>query len=146
MAYKGKFKPKNPHKYIGDPTNIIYRSRWECVFMSYLDSQPNVINWGSEEIIIPYKSPIDGKMHRYFPDFLVKKKNKEGKIDTQIIEIKPLKQTKPPSIQTKATKTYINEVKEWGINSSKWEAAQKYCNSRGWQFLILTEKELKINF
>ena len=97
--YKGKFKPKNPKKYIGDPSNIIYRSRWELKLMSYLDKHPHVLEWGSEELIIPYKSPIDGRYHRYFPDFLVKRINKNGQKETILIEVKPEYQTVPPQLK-----------------------------------------------
>jgi hypothetical protein len=147
MAYKGKFQPRNPQKYLGDPTNIIYRSRWELKFMGWLDSHPGVVQWGSEELIIPYRSPIDGRIHRYFPDFTVKKKTPDGKIDTVIIEIKPKVQCSPPKVQSgKPNKRYITEVQTWGINSSKWEAATNYCKDRGWKFEILTEIELGIAF
>lgn len=144
MSYKGFFRPKNPQKYKGDPTNIIYRSGWEARFMSYLDNHPDVMEWSSEELAIPYLSPIDGKYHRYFPDFIVKRKDVHGKIETVMVEIKPHKQTMPPVKQKRITKKYITEVQTWGINSSKWEAAEKYCKQRGWLFMKLTEKE--INF
>ena len=147
MAYKGKFQPRNPQKYLGDPTNIVYRSSWELKFMGWLDDHPGVLQWGSEELIIPYRSPIDNRIHRYFPDFIIKKKTQDGKIDTVIVEIKPSAQTKPPTVQTgKPNKRYINEVATWGINSSKWNAATNYCKDRGWKFEIITERELGINF
>ena len=146
MAYKGKFQPRNPQKYLGDPSNIVYRSRWELKFMGWLDNHSGVVQWGSEELIIPYRSPIDGRIHRYFPDFIIKKKTQDGKIDTVVVEIKPKAQTKPPSIQSKATKRYITEVQTWGINSSKWDAAVNYCKDRGWKFEIITEIELGIKF
>jgi hypothetical protein len=146
MAYKGVFKPKNPQKYNGDPTNIIYRSSWELKYMMYLDSHENVLNWSSEEVIVPYRSPIDNKVHRYFPDFVVKMKNVKGMIETIMVEIKPYDQTKPPKAQTKKTKRYINEVYTWGINSAKWESAKKYCENKGWKFVVLTENELGIKF
>jgi len=147
MAYKGKFQPRNPQKYLGDPTNIVYRSSWELKFMGWLDNHPGVLQWGSEELIIPYRSPIDNRIHRYFPDFIIKKKTQDGKVDTVIVEIKPSAQTKPPTVQTgKPNKRYINEVATWGINSSKWNAATNYCKDRGWKFEIITERELGINF
>lgn len=144
MAYKGFFRPKNKDKYIGDPTNIIYRSRWEQVFMSYLDKHDDVIKWGSEELVIPYKDPLDpmGKYRRYFPDFLIKLCNKEGKIETIVVEIKPDKETKPPQKASKVTKRYLNEVATWGKNQAKWEAAEAYCEKRGWKFQIMTEHDL----
>lgn len=147
MAYKGVFKPNNPEKYTGDPTSIIYRSRWELILMGTLDKHPDVLKWGSEEIIIPYRSPIDGRVHRYFPDFYVKKRNaSDGKIVEQIIEVKPHAQTKPPKVQSKPNRRYITEVQTWGINSSKWEAARKYCDSRNMDFVIITEHELGLKF
>ena len=69
MAYKGKYRPTHPSKYRGKPTNIIYRSLWELKFMKYCDSNKNILEWGSEEVIVPYRSPIDNRYHRYFPDF-----------------------------------------------------------------------------
>jgi hypothetical protein len=143
MAYKGIFRARNPNKYKGDPTNIIYRSRWELMVMSKLDEHIDVLEWSSEEIIIRYRSPVDGKVHRYFPDFWVKKKDRNGNIACDLIEVKPYKQTQPPSImEGKPTKRYLNEVMTWGINSAKWQAAREVCKDKGWNFVIITEKEL----
>lgn len=144
MAYQGYFKPKNPQKYKGDPTNIVYRSSWELKLMLFLDSRPEIVQWSSEEIVIPYISPIDGKYHRYFPDFIVTKINKQGKKETTLIEVKPLAQTKPPKKSNKITKKYITEVKTWGVNEAKWKAANEYCKDRGWTFQIFTEENLGI--
>tara|TARA_R110002096_G_scaffold366406_3_gene559777 strand:- start:2446 stop:2880 length:435 start_codon:yes stop_codon:yes gene_type:complete len=143
MSYKGRYKSKNPSKYIGDPTKIIYRSLWERRFMLYCDDNENVLSWGSEEVVVPYKSPVDGKMHRYYVDFIVKVKTKDGKTSVKLIEVKPKKQCSPPKKQSRKTRRYINEVKTWGVNSAKWEAATEYAESRGWVFQILTEKELQ---
>lgn len=143
--YKGFFKPKNPQKYKGDPTNIVYRSSWELKLMSWLDGHSDVLQWGSEELAIPYVSPIDNRIHRYFPDFFVKKRNIDGKIETLLIEVKPYNQTMPPKTQTKRTKKYINEVYTWGINSSKWKAADEFCKDRMWKFIVMTERDLGIN-
>jgi hypothetical protein len=143
---QGLFKPKNPQKYKGDPTKIVYRSSWELKLMFYLDEHRDVVSWGSEELIIPYRSPIDGRIHRYFPDFVVTKINREGKRETALIEVKPLAQTKPPKPQSKVTKRYITEVKTWGVNEAKWKAAQDFCKDRGWSFHIFTEKELNIKW
>lgn len=145
MPIQGYFKPKNPKKYKGDPTTIVYRSGWELKFMLYLDSRQEVVEWSSEELIIPYRSPIDGKIHRYFPDFLVTKINKEGKKETAIIEVKPRKQTVPPTKpQGKPSRKFLMEVKTWGVNEAKWKAATEYCKDRGWSFEIFTEKHLGI--
>ena len=145
-TYKGFFKPRNPQKYKGDPTKIVYRSRWELKLMIYLDERKEIVSWASEEIIIPYRSPIDGKIHRYFPDFVVTKINSEGKKETAIIEVKPASQTKPPEKQSKITKRYLTEVKTWGVNEAKWKAAKEFCLDRGWSFHIFTEKELNIKW
>lgn len=142
MAYKGLFKPRNPKKYVGDPTNIVYRSTWECRVMEWLDRNPDIISWASEELTVPYISPVDSRWHRYFPDFLVKVRTKEGKLRTMMIEVKPKKQTKPPEPQKRKTKQYINEVVTWGVNQAKWKAAEEYCADRGWEFHILTEDHL----
>lgn len=114
--------------------------------MNYLDDHPDIIQWQSEEFFIPYKSPIDGKWHRYFPDFLVKKKTKDGLIEIVLIEVKPEAQTKPPKRQEKITRKYLTEVKNWGINEAKWKAALEYCKDRKWTFQIITEKELNIRW
>jgi hypothetical protein len=145
MAYTGQFRPRNPKKYIGDSNNIIYRSTWECKVMSWLDLNDNIISWASEEVIIPYISPVDNRYHRYFPDFLVKVKTREGTTKTMMLEVKPKKQTRPPEPQKRKTKQYINEVVTWGINQSKWKAAEEYCLDRGWEFKILTEDHLGLN-
>lgn len=147
-TYKGKFNPLNPEKYIGDPTNIIYRSGWEFHLMRYLDKHPHVIKWASEEVIIPYRSPIDGKIHRYFPDFYVEQINKDRKKQKILIEVKPKYQTMPPAVQNtkrnKPTKRYLNEVKTWGVNKAKWDAAEEYCKDKGWTFQIMHEDHLGI--
>lgn len=145
MSYKGRFSPKNPKKYKGNPSNIIYRSLWELKLMRYLDDHPDVLAWGSEEIVIPYRSPIDGKLHRYFPDFIVKKKNKDGSTSTILIEVKPRAQTIEPKVQKKASKRYVNEVVTWGVNQAKWKAAESFCKDRNWRFQLMTEKELGIS-
>lgn len=141
---QGKFKPKNPVKYKGDPTTIVYRSSWELRFMAYLDAHQDVIQWSSEELIIPYRSPIDGKVHRYFPDFQVQKRKQDGTIETMVIEIKPDKETRPPVVQNKPTKRYLREVYTWGINSAKWKAAEEFCRDRKWKFAIMSEQHLGI--
>jgi hypothetical protein len=146
VSVKGRFKPKNPLKYMGDPTKIIYRSSWELKLMNFLDSHTDVLKWASEEFCIPYISPIDNKVHRYFPDFLVKKRNPNKVIQTIVIEVKPKSQSSPPSVQKKATKRYVREVYTWGVNPAKWEAAKKYCEHRGWEFMVMNEEHLGIKF
>jgi hypothetical protein len=145
-SYKGMFKPKNPQKYLGDSNNIIYRSLWEFKFMRYLDDHPDVISWASEELSIPYISPVDKRMHRYFPDFIVKKKNKDNTLDVLMVEIKPSKQTREPILKGKKNKQFVSEAITYSINEAKWKAAHQFCLDRKWKFLILTEKELGIKF
>ena len=141
MTYKGRYIPSKPRKYRGDPSNIIYRSLWERKFMVYCDRNDAILEWGSEEIIIPYKSPLDGRTHRYFPDFYVKVKQNDGTIKKMIIEVKPKKQCKPP-VGKKKTKYYIKEVQTWGVNKAKWEYALEWCKDRNMEFKILTEDHL----
>ena len=145
MSYKGRFRPKFPEKYKGNPCNIVFRSSWEYKLMKYFDLSGNIVQWQSEELWIPYRSPIDRKVHRYFPDFLICVVDKNGNKTTKIIEVKPKKQTIPPKLKsngTKPTKRYLTEVMTYGINSAKWNAAKDYCSDRKWEFLIFTEKEL----
>ena len=143
-TYKGRYSPKHPEKYKGDPTQIIYRSGWERRLMVYLDENKSVIQWSSEEIVIPYRSPIDNRMHRYFPDFYVKAIDKDGNITEQLLEVKPKKETREPTKKKRITKQYITEVTTWGKNQAKWKAAEEYCLDRGWQFKLITEDHLGI--
>jgi hypothetical protein len=146
---KGFFRPINREKYLGDPTRIVYRSSWELRYMSKLDLSPDVVGWSSESVIIPYNDRSKGiersRYRRYFPDFLIKIK-RDGKIITQLIEIKPKKETRPPAMGRgpKAKQRYITEVQTFGKNVCKWEAAKRFCADRGWSFAVLTEEELGI--
>lgn len=141
MYHSGKLKLNNPEKYAGDPENVIYRSSWERQFYKWLDSEPNITLWGSEELAIPYKSPEDNKIHRYFPDAIatVRAGNKET---TYMLEIKPYRATRPPQQGRRRTKKFLNEAITYAKNMSKWEAAREYCSKKGWCFKILTEKDL----
>ena len=127
MAYSGRFIPKNPKKYVGDANNIIYRSSWECKVMSWLDQNDSIISWASEECIVPYVSPVDGRKHRYFPDFIVKVKTKLGTFKTMMLEVKPKKQTIQPEPRKRVTKQYITEVTTYAVNQAKWKAATEFC-------------------
>ena len=142
MAYQGIFRPKNPKKYIGDSNNIVYRSSWECRVMNWFDQNEDIISWASEELIVPYKSPVDNRFHRYFPDFIVKVKTRDGTMKTLMIEVKPKKQTVPPEPKKRVTKQYVTEVTTYGVNQAKWKAAHEYCLDRGWEFKIMTEEHL----
>lgn len=142
--HQGKYKIKNRDKYLGDPDNIVYRSSWELKVLQWLDNHPDVISFSSEEIIIPYVSPADGRYHRYFPDFFVKIRSKDGTIKSMILEVKPHAQAIEPVKKTKITKRYINEVVTYGVNQAKWKAAEEYCKDRKWEFRVLTEFDLGI--
>ena len=142
--YKGKYKVKNPQKYIGDSTNVIYRSLMELNFMKWCERSEKVLKWNSEEVVIPYISPMDKKRHRYFPDFLIQT-NKGW----TLIEVKPLVQTKPPKkiliekVTLKKKRRYVKAVKTWLVNEAKWNAAKKVCEVNGWKFELMTEKQLQ---
>tara|TARA_B100001057_G_scaffold490261_1_gene578160 strand:+ start:1410 stop:1844 length:435 start_codon:yes stop_codon:yes gene_type:complete len=143
MAYKGRYSPINKEKYQGNPTNVIYRSLWERKFMKWCDLNASVLKWGSEETIIPYISPIDKKIHRYFVDFYVQLQDKNGTIKSYLVEVKPKKYTKPPSkTPKKKTRAWFSEVKNWGVNEAKWKAATEYAKDKKWEFIILTEDHL----
>ena len=115
--------------------------------MSRLDRDPNVIWWQSEETIVPYRSPVDNRIHRYYVDFTARLKTPNGGTRTVLIEVKPASQCKPPPLmEGRKTKRYINEVMRWGVNAAKWKAAREYCKDRGYEFIIMTEKELGIKF
>lgn len=146
MAHKGRFTPRNPTKYLGNPANIIFRSGWERTFMEYCDTRSDVLQWGSEELIVPYYFAGDSKWHRYYPDFVLNVQTKTGEKQTWMVEIKPSAQVKHPG-----TKTYSNprrqlrETLEYAKNQAKWAAATAYCQNKGWKFMVLTEKELYPN-
>jgi len=144
MAYRGKYQPSFPKKYRGDYRNIIYRSLWERKFMVYCDNNKNILEWGSEELALPYRSPVDNRVHRYFPDFYIKVKESDGTIKKMIVEIKPFKQTVEPQPKKKKTKGYIFEVVEYAKNQAKWNAAREWCLDHGYEFKVLTENELGI--
>ena len=139
---QGKYKPKNPSKYNGDCTSIVYRSSYELKMFQYCDLNENVISWGSEEFCVPYRSQVDGKVHRYFPDFLIKIKEQSGEIKTYVIEVKPKKQTMEPKVPKRKTKSWIYEMKTYAVNQAKWKAADEWCKDRRIEFKVITEDNL----
>tara|TARA_R100000005_G_scaffold94872_1_gene74238 strand:- start:4 stop:447 length:444 start_codon:yes stop_codon:yes gene_type:complete len=141
---KSIYKPSYPKKYKGNPNNIICRSSWERHFCRWCDLSENIIEWGSEEFYIPYISPVDNRVHKYFPDFIVKLKESSGKIKTYVIEVKPKKQTAPPKQPKRKTKSYFYECKTYAVNQAKWKAAKEFCDDRRLEFKIITEDELGI--
>ena len=145
-SIKSKYKPSFPKKYQGDPNNIICRSSWERKFCKWCDANDNIIAWGSEEFSIPYRSPVDGRVHRYYPDFIIKVREQTGDIKTYVIEVKPKKQTREPKKPKRQSKSYITEVKTYAVNQAKWKAADEWCKDRRIEFKIITEDELGINY
>lgn len=142
----GLYKPQNPQKYRGDAKNIVYRSSWELTYLRRLDTDPTVLRYSSEEVVIPYHNPISKTVRRYFVDFWVER-IVDGKTVVQLIEIKPLKETIPPvPSKTKRKKTLLHEATAYLTNQAKWEAANKYCAKKGWTFIVLTERELGISW
>lgn len=142
--HQGTFKPRFPEKYVGDVTNIVYRSSWEVKAMGWLDSNSSILKWGSEELIIPYVSPMDNRLHRYFPDFVMQYKTSTGEIKNAILEVKPHAQCEMPKQPKRQNKRYLNEVTTYAVNQAKWEAARQWCEKKGWKFVVLTEYELGI--
>ena len=145
MSYNGKFRPRHPKKYKGDPTNIIYRSLWERKFMNYCDLTENVSEWQSEEFWIPYISPKENRVHRYFPDFFLKYYDRNKKKRVMVVEVKPKRQVeRPPQNPKRRTKAWAYSVQTWVVNQAKWKAAKEFCADRGYEFKIMTEDDLGI--
>ena len=144
QKYKGKYTPDNPAKYMGDTTNIIYRSMWERRCMKYFDVNPSVLQWASEEISIPYYDSMSKKVRKYFPDFLIKVKTANGETKTHLIEVKPSKDLRPPvGGRGKKKSTVLYEMKSYRMNRDKFASARKWCDERGIIFDVWTEKHLK---
>lgn len=145
-ALKGKYIPANPQKYRGDLSNIVYRSSYELKFCRWCDNNKNVLQWSSEPFPIPYMSPVDNAPHRYFIDFIVKVKQRNGDVETLFVEIKPEKQTKPPEPPKsgKRTPRFLEESVTWEVNKSKWDAAAGFAAKNDARFIIMTERDLGI--
>lgn len=138
------YNPKFPDKYKGNKHNIVYRSNYELVAFRFFDLNPNVIEWSSEETIIPYANPLTGRTSRYFVDVYAKMKDKNGEIKKYLIEIKPHSQTLPPVQKNRKTKSLIYQQAEYVKNQAKWKAATEWCSKKNMTFVILTEKHLGI--
>lgn len=138
--HKGKYKPKHPEKYVGDVNNIVYRSSWELSFCRWIDNNPAVKKFNMEGVVIPYVSAVDNKVHRYFVDFILEYEDRKGEVRRALVEVKPHKQTQPPTPPKKKSKYYINEVLTYHVNMSKWKAAIEFCKKNNMDFVVLTEK------
>jgi len=145
-SIKSKYKPRNPRKYKGNPNNIICRSNWEKKFCEWCDTNKNILLWASEEFSIPYVSPLDRRVHQYYPDFLIKVQEGGGAIRDYVIEVKPKRQCIPPKRKSKVTKGYIYEAKTYEVNKAKWRAAEDWCKDRRLIFKVITEDELGIKY
>lgn len=138
-AHKSRYLPVHPDKYKGDPNIIFCRSSWERALCRWLDHNPNVKRWSSEEDCIPYICKTDGMAHRYFVDFYIEFVS--GK--TLLVEVKPHNQTKPPAVPKRKTKVYVEQVMTYAKNVSKWQAAIEHCKLRNWEFRVWDEHALK---
>jgi hypothetical protein len=141
-VFSGRFTPKHPEKYKGDPTNIIYRSSYEIRFMKWADLSEHVLAWNSEEVVIPYIHPKDGRAHRYFVDFMIQVRTKSGEIKRFLVEVKPFVFTQEPVVPKRKTKRFLTEVIQYAVNQAKWKAARSYAADRGISFIIITERDL----
>jgi TnsA endonuclease N terminal len=136
---QGLFTPRNPHKYVGDPTKIRYMSSYELETHKFFDGNEHVLRWSSEEIAIPYIKPTDNRVHKYYPDYWVEYVNKDGEVVQEIIEVKPASQTRAPRANSKHK---LYEQLTLAVNIAKWQAAQAFCNAKGIKFRIITEKSI----
>lgn len=140
----GRFIPDNPSKYVGNVNNIIFRSSWELTTFEFCDDNANVLRWSSEEIAIPYVKPVFVqpfyKVTKYYPDLYVEYLSSKGAIIKEMIEIKPLKQTK--SSRSRKTKNRIIENATFMVNQAKWKAAEEWCIQRRIRFKLMTERDI----
>lgn len=140
---QGFFSPNHPEKYTGTYP-IVYRSSLELDVMRFFDCNSNILQWKSESVVIWYIKPTDNRKHKYFTDFMVEIKDRNGVCRKYIIEVKPYKQTIPPVAHgNKKQKTIITEQLNYAINSAKWEAAEEWCKRNGYIFSKITEKDIK---
>jgi len=143
-SYRGKFTPKRPEKYVGDVKSIVYRSSYELRFMKWCDQNDSILKWNSEEVVVPYFSPVDKKMHRYFVDFVIEIMTTKGEVKVYLVEVKPSKYTKEPVPPKRKTRHFIEEVMQWEVNKAKWASARHFAGTKGWEFMLVTEKDLGI--
>lgn len=139
---QGYFTPNHPEKYVGNVDQIVYRSSWELSMNKFLDNNPNILRWSSEEIKIPYIKPTDNRQHFYFPDYWIEYRNKDGNVVQEIVEVKPEVQTRPPTTKGKKKTTILYEQQTWQVNVAKWQAAVAWCEARRIQFRVITENGL----
>ena len=143
-SIKSKYTPIYPSKYQGNTKHNICRSSWERKFCQWCDMNNSIISWASEEFSIPYVSPKDNRVHKYYPDYLIKVKEQNDMIKTYVVEVKPYKQTRPPKTPKRKTKSYLTECVTYAVNQAKWKAAKEFCEDHRIEFKVVTEKELGI--
>jgi hypothetical protein len=136
MPFRARFIPRFPEKYVGDVGNIWCRSSWEVTVCKFFDSRSDVIRWGSEELVIPYLSPLDSKVHRYFPDFFVEYYDKDRNVIREIVEVKPLHESEEAFAKSDRSKDALV------VNEAKWKSAAIYCEQRGMKFRVITEHSI----
>lgn len=144
MSYKGKYKVINKDKYQGDYTKVVYRSSWELAFMKYCDHNSSILKWNSEDVVIPYFDPSRNKNRRYFMDFWIMKKSKDGIVRELLIEVKPDAETRMPKVPKRKTQSYKRSIATYITNRAKWDAAEIWAHKRQMGFVVLTEKTMPI--
>lgn len=142
---RGRFIAKHPEKYVGNPDRIIFRSSWEVTYMKWLDNNPAVLRWASEELAIPYLNPVKSAVagrpviSQYYPDFIVLYRDVHGNILKEIVEIKPYSE----SVQRPGMSE--RDKQSFAVNQAKWLAAAEYAQKNGATFRVVTEKTLFLN-
>lgn len=139
---QGIYKVQNPHKYVGNPNQVVFRSSWEYKFYKKLDTDDRILKWNSERTIIPYQHPVKGTWHRYFVDATMQCRNAAGELKTYLVEIKPMKQTMPPKKPKRLTESYAKSVDTFLVNQAKWEAAREFAKKHNIEFVVITEEQL----
>jgi hypothetical protein len=132
---QGFFEVRNPQKYLGK-SKPKYRSGWEHAFMRFCDNNDSIVGWASESITIPYRNPLTGKMTNYIPDFLIQYRTRDNTVKTELIEIKPKKQSVLESKMSVRDRAIV------AVNYAKWDAATKWCRRQGLQFRVITEDDI----
>lgn len=143
-AFKqGKYTLRNPEKYIGDPNKVRYMSSWELQTHEFLDNNPHILRWSSEGFCIPYIKPTDQKIHKYYPDYYIEYRSSNGQLVREVLEVKPLAQTKRPrQRKTQSTQSRLYEQLTYAVNMAKWEAAEAFCKKHNLIFRKVTEKQI----
>jgi hypothetical protein len=141
------FSPINKSKYVGDVTKIVIRSQLEMRFAMWCDRTPAIKQWASEELVVPYKSPIDNKIHRYFVDFWMVTQNERGEHEKWWVEIKPKVETMPPAMPKKMTEKGRRNLQEatmtYYVNQAKWQSATSYAQKHAARFIVITDEDLR---